>query len=160
MNGSLDLNTSPTSSPENSFVRLKHSGSSNKKYNPEVRMNKQQNTNLVKKLFDEVFTKGNIALMDQLFTNDVKMHDPAAPNLKGGLAALKEKENMYKKAFPNKQLKIEELLATEDNRVVVLWSCQGVQKGEFQGLPSSGKNFRISGISIYTFKNDKISDIH
>lgn len=123
-------------------------------------MNKQQNISLVKKVFDEVYTKGNITSMDQFFSNDVKMHDPASPNFKGGLAALKEKENMYKKAFPTKQMKIEEILATEDNRVVVLWSCQGVQKGELQDIPPSGKNFKITGISVYTLQNDKITDIY
>lgn len=123
-------------------------------------MDKQQNINTVKKLFDEVYTKGNISSMDQFFSSDVKLHDPAIASFKGGLAALKERETMYKNAFPNKTLKIEQILATEDNRVVVYWTAQGIQKGTLQDIPASGKSFRISGISIYTFQNNKITDIN
>ena len=123
-------------------------------------MNKQQNINLVKKLYDEVYTKGNINLMDQIFTSDVKLHDPASPSFKGGLAALKERETMYKKAFPTKSFKLEDVLATEDNRVIVLWTCQGVQKGDLQDIPATGKNCKVTGSSIYTIKNDKITDIN
>ena len=45
-------------------------------------MDTQQNMSLVKKLFDEVYSKGNLSLMDQLFSNDVKLIDPAHPNFK------------------------------------------------------------------------------
>ncbi len=67
---------------------------------------------------------------------------------------------LYKSAFPNKMTKIDDIVATEDNRIVVSWTCTGTQKGEFQGHPATGKSFKIPGISIYTFKNEKICDVH
>jgi len=122
-------------------------------------MNIQQNINLVKKLFDEYYTKGNIALADQVFTVDVKLIDSSIPNFKGGLSSLKQRETMYKTAFPNKTVKIDDVFAVDD-KVVVRWTAQGTHKGELQDIAPTGKNFKIWGITIYTFSNDKISTIH
>lgn len=122
-------------------------------------MNAQQNITLVKKLFDEYYTKGNLSIADQIFTNDVKLVDDSTPNFKGGLSGLKQRETMYKTAFPNKTLKIDDILATED-KVVVRWTAQGTHKGDLQDIPPTGKNFKIHGISIYTMSNGKISSIN
>lgn len=119
----------------------------------------QQNLSLVKRLFDEVYSKGKSSAMDQFFTNDVKLNDPAVPHPKPGLPFLKERETLYEKAFPNKQLKIDEIFGTEDNKVVVRWTCQATHKGNFLDIPASGKNIKVTGISIYQFSNGKISHI-
>lgn len=123
-------------------------------------MDTQQNIKLVNRFFDEVLMKGNLELIDQLFASDVQLHDPAAPNFKGGLAAFREKEVMYKKAFPNRNIKINDIHVLDENRVVVQWTCQGTHKGELQDIPATNKNFKITGISIYTIKNNKISEIN
>lgn len=124
-------------------------------------MAKQQQIATVKKFIDEVVNKGNVSALDQVVTPDVKLYDPSAQNCKPGIASLKEREAHLKKAFPNRMCKIQDIFATEDNRVIVYWSVQGAHKGELHDLPATGKNFNnITGISVYTLKNDKISEIH
>lgn len=118
----------------------------------------QQNIALTRKLFDEVFNKENLAACDELFAANVKFIDPAKPHLKAGVAAVKEMETTYCKAFPKKKIKIDDIFAAED-RVVVRWTCQGVQKGELQGIAASNKPFTITGISIYRFANGKITEV-
>lgn len=122
-------------------------------------MNNQQNMNLLKKLFDEVYTKGNISALAEFCTAKIKLHDPAVPNFKGGIEELKAREMMYKTAFPDKQLKIEEFLMAGDDKAVVRWTCKGTHKGELQGVAPTNKSFQITGISIYRFENGKIAEI-
>lgn len=118
-------------------------------------MNNQQ----LKRLFDEVYTKGNLAVLKEICSPKIKLHDPAAPNFKGGIEELKERETMYKNAFPNKELKIDELLMAGDDKVIVRWTCKGTHKGELQGMAPTNKNFQITGISIYKLENGKITEI-
>lgn len=121
--------------------------------------NAQQNLNLVKKLFDELYSKGNFSFADEVFANDLKVNDAAIPNFRGGLNAYKERERMYKAAFPNKVAKIDDIMATEDGRVIVRWTVHGTHKGELQDIPASGKPIKVQGISIYRFANGKIIEI-
>lgn len=120
-------------------------------------MNTQKNMALVKRVFDEVYTKSNLLQLDQFFSNDLILHDPAVHGFKGGLAAYKKHEEMYAKAF-KKTLKIDEIIG-ENDKIIVRWTCKGTHIGPLEEIPATGKNFTITGISIYTFKNDKIVQI-
>lgn len=114
---------------------------------------------LVQRLYDEVYTGGNINALDQLVANNVKFQDGSIPNSKPGLAFLKELEASYKKAFPNKKVTVDELLVSGD-KVIVRWTCKGSHEGEFQGTMPTHRKFTISGIGIYTIANDRISEIY
>lgn len=116
------------------------------------------NITLVKKLFEEVYNKNNFSALDELMENSVKLTDPAAPHVGSGLRAIKELEKKYATAFPNKKVKIDDIFSTED-KVVVRWTCTGVQKGELQDIPPSNQSIKISGISIFKITNGKISEI-
>lgn len=112
----------------------------------------------VRRLYEEVYTKGNLKVCDELFSPHLKLNDTANPKNKPGIAAFKECEHVYIKAFPTKKAKIEDIFAS-DNKVVVRWSCQGKQDGELKDFPASHRTFQITGISIYEFRDEKISEI-
>lgn len=112
----------------------------------------------VRRLYSEVYSKGNIKICDELCSSSLKFHDAAVKGTKNGLQALKEAEATYFKAFPNKKATIEDLIV-QDNQVVVRWSCQGKQDGEFEGIAATHRTFTLTGISIYTFTNDKITEV-
>lgn len=121
--------------------------------------NAQNNIMLTRKLFDELFNKDNLSVCDQLMSTNLKLVDPAQSHIKTGLPAYKEVETSYLKAFPKKKVKIDDIFAAED-KVVVRWTCQGVHKGELQGIAPTNKSFTITGISIYRFANNKITEIY
>lgn len=120
-------------------------------------MDQQQNIKITRKLYDEVFTKGQVNVLDEVLAPNVKLHDPAQPHFKDSIASFKQVETTYTKAFPNKKVKIEDIFAVDD-KVVVRWTCQGVHRGELQGIAPTNKNFTITGISIYRFTGGKISE--
>jgi steroid delta-isomerase-like uncharacterized protein len=118
----------------------------------------KKNMDLVKRLFEDVYSQGDISHLDQFFTTDMKLRDPAQPNFTGGLQQYKTIESHYKNAFPTKSMRIDQIYSSEDS-IIVNWTCKGTQKGTFMDIPATGKNFTIQGISIYRFKGDKISEI-
>lgn len=122
-------------------------------------MSSQDNINLVKKYIEEVHNKGNLSAMDQFLSSSFTVYDQALPHQKENLSQYKETEALYKKAFPNKNVKIDDIFSTED-KVTARWTVQGTQKGTFKDVSATNKNVKISGISTYQIKNGKISEIH
>lgn len=59
--------------------------------------------------------------------------------------------------FPRYELVAEEMLAEED-KVMVRFTLRGVHKGEFMGIPATGKNVAVPGVIIYRIANGKIAD--
>jgi steroid delta-isomerase-like uncharacterized protein len=113
---------------------------------------------LVQRLYTEVYSGGNVNQLDQYFSNNLRVHDQAAPDLKAGLAGYRELQNAYTRAFPKRAVTIDELLVAGD-KVIVRWTCRGSHEGEYQGTPATHRKFNVTGISIYTFANDRISEI-
>lgn len=61
----------------------------------------------------------------------------------------------YWKAFPDTKHTIHELIA-EGDTVVARVTCEGTQRGEFEGLPPSGKLVKYEGVHIVTFAKGKV----
>ncbi len=121
-------------------------------------MSNQESLKLVKQLFTEVFTKGNIDYCDQYIDKNVQFYDPSAPNFRGGLQAYKQREQAYQNAFPNKQCTVDDIFSA-DGRVVVRWTVKGVHGGDLPGIPKTGNKIEITGITILKLKNNIIQEI-
>lgn len=121
-------------------------------------MASQKYVEAVRKVFDELFTKGNLNSCDQYFDKDLKFHDPSAPSFRGGLQAFKEREKAYHKAFPGKKCTIEDIFESGD-KVVVRWSVQGTHGGDLPGIPKTGKRIQVTGIMILKFQGQQITEI-
>ncbi len=120
-------------------------------------MDTKQNTNTVRRLYEEVYSKGNLDLINELFSSNLKLHDSTTKNLASGVEAFKDLERTYQRAFPNKKVKIEDITVA-DNKVIVRWSSQGKHEGQFQDNSPTHRTFNITGISIYQFTNGKITE--
>lgn len=123
-------------------------------------MNNQQNILIVRKLFDELYSNDNLSIIDQMFTQDVKLIDPASADFEGGIEAFKQKEAFYANAFPKKHVVINEIFNADGNRVVVYWTCEGINRGDLVDIPATEKNFKMTGISIFKFRDNKICEIN
>jgi steroid delta-isomerase-like uncharacterized protein len=108
------------------------------------------NKNVVRRLFDEVWNKGNLPVADQLFASIYAHHDPSTPDFGHGPESEKLRATLYRTAFPDFRLTIEDLTA-EGETVTARWSCHGTHKGDLNGIAPTGKPFSISGISIARF---------
>src|SRR6266446_10960048 len=115
----------------------------------------ENNKAVVRRLIEEVWNKGNLSLVDELFAPNYEHHDPSSPDFGRGPESEKKRATLYRSAFPDLRLTIEDVIS-EDDTVMTRWSCQGTHKGDLNGIAPTGKHFTISGISIVRFTNGKM----
>jgi len=117
-------------------------------------MSEQNKTN-VRRLFEEVWNKGQMPVADELFAPSYTHHDSSTPDVGRGPESEKKRVTLYRNAFPDIRFTIEDMLA-EGETVVARWSCRGTHKGELNGIAPTGKQFNITGVSIARFTNGKM----
>ena len=113
------------------------------------------NKNVVRRLFEEVWNKGNLPVADELFAQNYSHHDSSTPEFGQGPGSEKKRATLYRTAFPDVRLMIEDIIA-EGETVTARWSCKGTHKGDLSGIAPTGKQFTISGMSIARFTNGKM----
>jgi len=115
----------------------------------------EQNKNAVRRLFEEVWNKGYVPVADELFASTYTHHDSSTPDVGRGPESEKKRVSLYRNAFPDLRLTIEDLIA-EGETVMARWSCRGTHRGDLNGIAPTGKQFTISGVSIARFASGKM----
>ena len=115
------------------------------------------NKNIVRRLFEEVWNKGNLQVTDDLFTPNYSHHDSSTPDVGRGPESERKRATLYRTAFPDLRLTVEDIIA-EGETVVARWSCRGTHKGDLNGIAPTGKHVNLTGISIARFTNGKMSE--
>lgn len=115
----------------------------------------EHNKAIVRRAIDEIWNKGNLAVVEEIYDANCVRHDPATPNLATGLENLKQQAALYRAAFPDLHITIEDIIV-EGEKVVMRWSSSGTHRGELQGIAPTGKAITSSGISISLIANGKI----
>jgi steroid delta-isomerase-like uncharacterized protein len=113
----------------------------------------EQNEEIVRRIFDEVWNKGNIDVADQLVGANFVLHDPAQ-TLDRDLAGFKKHIAEVRAAFPDIHFTVEDMLAQGD-KVVSRWSAQGTHRGDFLGVRATGKQMTVTGILVTRHANGK-----
>ena len=111
----------------------------------------EANKALVVRFVEEFWSKGNLAAVDELMTPDAVIHQPEV----GGIAGLKAFNTTFRAAFPDWYSTPQELIA-EGDRVAERWTGRGTHRGEFQGIPPTGKQVAVPGVVFYRIRNGKI----
>lgn len=115
----------------------------------------EKNQGIVRRVFEEAWSQGRLDALDTLVTHDVVGHDPVEPTK--GLDAFKNAVRKYRTAFPDLRLTIDELFSADD-KVVARWHATGTHRGPLEGLPATGRQVTITGISIARFSGDRICE--
>lgn len=120
----------------------------------------QKNKELVVQLIEEVWSKGNLLLVDTLIAKEYKiLHDPGDPWESKLLdhAEFKKRVMLSREVFPDLLFTLKDVVS-EENRVTISWFMTGTQKGEIPGvLHATNKFVKVSGLTIYYFSDDKIA---
>lgn len=117
----------------------------------------EENKAILRRFIEEVWNKGNLALVDQFLSADYTHHDTATPDLGPGPENEKKRVDLYRTAFPDLQFTIEELLADGD-MLTCRWTSVGTHRGPLSGIAPTGKKIKVSGITINRFARGKIAE--
>ena len=90
----------------------------------------------VRRLLEEVFGVGNVAVLDHLVTPDVLDHDPM-PGQPAGIAGIRYVLSTLRGARPDMRVAVEDLVA-EGDRVAARWTLSGTDTGGMFGEPPTG----------------------
>jgi steroid delta-isomerase-like uncharacterized protein len=113
------------------------------------------NKELARRFMDEVWNKGNLAFIDQVTVPNFVSHDPASPeNTGGGVEGVRRFAEMFRSAFPDIQMTVEDVIA-EGDKVVTRWTVRATHQGELMGIPPSGNRVEVTGISIDRIEGGK-----
>ena len=116
----------------------------------------EENKAIVRRSVEEVYSaQGDLDVADELFAPDYVGHSPANPEDVRGIDGVKEEANMYRSAFPDVQLSIEDQVA-EGDKVVTRWRASGTHQGEMMGIAPTGNQVRVDGITINRIEDGKI----
>ncbi|HET9999508.1 MAG TPA: ester cyclase [Ktedonobacteraceae bacterium] len=118
-------------------------------------MQVETNTTVASRWYEEVFNAGKIELIDELFAPNFVDHDPSNPL--PGLDGVRQLVSMYRGAFPDLRLTIEDEI-TEGDKVVTRFTGRGTHKGPLMGIPPTGKRVTITAIDILRFENGRIME--
>ena len=70
-------------------------------------MSAEENKAIVRRVFEEVWNKGNLDIIDELVASDFVRHDPASPEEIRGREGIKPFIEMYQYAFPDTEETVE-----------------------------------------------------
>ena len=112
------------------------------------------NKAIARRFVDDFYNAGNLDLLHELCAPNYAVHDPAAPQ-GTDLETWKEVVRHYQLGLPDIHMVIEDLLA-EDDKVAVRWTARATHTGELMGIPPTGKQATIAGMTIHRIADGKI----
>src|SRR5258705_3165373 len=117
----------------------------------------EKNKHIANQFYSEVINKGDTALLNSIMAENFIDHN-AAPDLPKGMEGFKQFLTMVGTAFPDIQIKVQEML-TDGDKVVVRLTVSGTQTGVLmRTIPPSGKHAVWTGIDILKIEKEKITD--
>jgi predicted ester cyclase len=111
-----------------------------------------------RRLLEESFTEGKFDLVDQLVAPGTVNHDPGLPaDMRdlGGPDGFKRIVSMYRAAFPDVRMTVDDVIASGE-KVVLRWHSEGTHRGELAGFAPTGVHASVTGVSIDLWKDGKI----
>ncbi|HMA17003.1 MAG TPA: ester cyclase [Thermoanaerobaculia bacterium] len=109
---------------------------------------------VARRVFEEIFNQGKFEVADEIYARDFVNHG-ATRDI--GLKEDQEAARGWRSAFPDLRMTVEKALA-EGEFVTVLWSGEGTNTGEGNGLPATGKKLKGRGITIWRISGGKIRE--
>jgi steroid delta-isomerase-like uncharacterized protein len=117
----------------------------------------EENKTVIRRFLEEIFEGGNLELVDELIAPDYVLHDPSVPGEVEGPEAMKQYINMYRTAFPDTRFTVEDQIA-EGDEVVTRWTGQGTNEGELMGIPPTGQQVTVTGITFDLVSGGKMQE--
>lgn len=113
------------------------------------------NKQIIRRLFKDFLSKGDLAVADQIIAPNHIHHDPATPDSGKGPEGQKQVISLYRNAFSDLQFKVNEMIAA-DEFVTTRYTSTGTHTAEFQGVAPTNKKLSVEGIAISRLSQGKI----
>jgi steroid delta-isomerase-like uncharacterized protein len=116
-------------------------------------MTSQQHIATMQTWMSEAINAGNLAVVDELAHPEYIYRNPTE-ELRGA-EAIKGLFATYRTGFPDFQVHVDERVA-DDDRIAEAFTMTGTHRGEFMGIPATGKTIEVHGFVLSRFVDGKI----
>ena len=117
------------------------------------------NKAIVRRLYEEVWNKRRLEVVDELISPSHALNDPIVSGSQIGPEFYKRRVVELTTSFPDLRFTIEDII-TENGKVGVSWIISGTHQGEFMDIPATDSKISVEGITIHHITNGKILDSH
>ena len=119
-------------------------------------MSEEHNKEVTRRFSAEVWGEGNVALANELIAPDLVEHTPF-PAPTPGLEGHKQVLAMFRSAFPDLKVTVDEVFA-EGDWTCLRWHGDGTHTGQLMNIPPTGKSVHVTGIDVLKLENGKIKE--
>ena len=118
-----------------------------------------ENRVIARRVREEIWNGGPLSVVDQLFDVNCINHvgDPITPDFGTGPESFKKLVAMYRSAFPDAHMTINDILADGD-KVMVGWTAHGTHLAPLLNLAPTRMPVTVTGIDVYRIFNGKIEE--
>ncbi len=110
-----------------------------------------ENKAVVRRLFQEVWNRGNLKVADEILAPDYVDHTRPAEGLAPGVRGFKHQVSLVHATLTGFRMTLEDLIAEED-KVVARWKTEGTDKREWP----AGNRVTLTEIGIFRIDGGKI----
>ena len=118
-------------------------------------MSTEQNKALARQMMEEVFNRGDLSRADDFLAPDFVEREELPPGVPPGREGVKQLTAMMRSAFPDFKVTIDDLVA-ESDKVVIRQTWRGTHKGEFMGIPPTGRSVSFQVFDVIRFAGGKV----
>jgi len=118
-------------------------------------MSTEQNKAMARQMIEDIFSRGDLSRVDEYLAPDFVEREELPPGLPGGREGVKQLTAILRSAFPDFKASIDDLVA-EGDKVVIRQTWRGTHKGEFMGVPPTGKSVSFGVIDILRIAGGKV----
>ncbi len=117
-------------------------------------MSVEQNKALDRRWYEEVWNQGNVASYEELASPDLVAHG-TPPGITPDFEGIKQAISIHRTGYPDMHFEIEDQLA-EGDKVATRSTLTGTHRGEWVGIPPTGKRVSIEVITIQRWWGGKM----
>jgi steroid delta-isomerase-like uncharacterized protein len=105
----------------------------------------------------ELWNTGDVASVPDVFHPDFAGHWPPSSRMpeRRGLDGVRAGIRATRTAFPDWHERVDDMIA-EGDRVVTRYTSTGTHRGEFWGIPPTGRAVTVAEMSIYRIADGKV----
>ena len=119
-------------------------------------MSAEENKALIRRWI-EAYNERDLEAEAAVLAPDYVAHVPAAPGPLEGLEAWRQFSGSFAQAFPDLRLTVEEIFS-EGEMVAARVAFRGTHRGEFQGIPPTGKEVAFTSIEVNRVRDGKVEE--
>ncbi len=121
-------------------------------------MSGNDNKAIVRRLVEDVWNEGNLAVADEVCAPAYVSHDPSHPVVPPGPGGLKHLVTLFRTGFPDLQFTIEDMRVAEGEMVVTRWTARGTHRGALLAIAPTEREAMVEGITLSRMAEGKVAE--